>query len=390
MTKKVLSLLLVAVLSIGLLPSLFSPVLSAAPSSIDEAKDMIKEYQEKYKLLEAELKKLEAQKDSYVEQKQLLEQQIGELESEISAYDQVIADLDAEIAALDARCASAQAEYDKNIDKFRAQARASYESGTTTYLEVLLGAGSFSEFLLRLDYVKQVALYERELLDKIMASMASIREAQAEIEVRKVEAKEARNVLKARKSEVDAKSSQISAIIKTITSNEALLEKQQDMAHKQEEELNDWIEKELAGADSDVKYDDSKWIWPVAKASYNYVSSGYGWRTLRGKRQYHYGIDIAAPKGTPIYASKSGKVKSAKWVTTGGGWQVCIDHGGTYYTYYNHMNSRPIVKAGQMVSQGQVIGYVGTTGNSTGYHLDFRIYYQGKAVNPANYIKNPY
>ncbi|MBO5222088.1 MAG: peptidoglycan DD-metalloendopeptidase family protein [Clostridia bacterium] len=391
MKKSVLSLLFVLALLLSFVPSLLPQTADAATaSSVQDAKDKIAEAQEKQKELQKQLDALANKKEAYMDQKEIIEQQVGELAEEISVYDQLISALDGEIALSEAKIAAAQKNYNDNIEKFKAQARATYENGQTSYLEVLLGAESFSDFLLSLDYVKQVSLYERKLLDTITESIRVEREEMAVVSEKRAQVDGARAAAQERKSEVDKKNSELSKVISSLNSNAAALEAAKKEAHKKEEELNEWIEKELAGENSSVDYQEGEWIWPVARASYNYMSSGYGWRTLNGRREFHYAIDIAAPRGTPVLATKAGVIKSAKWVTTGGGWQVVIDHGGTYYSYYNHLNKKPIVTAGQRVSQGEVVGYVGDSGYAFGTHLDFKIYYNAKVQNPANYVKNPY
>lgn len=392
MKKRILSLVLVLVLCLALVPAVLPSGQTAAAesSAITDAREKLEQAKKKQQQLQSQLDELKGDKDSYMEQKQLLDQQIAELEEEVSLYDGLIAALDSEIAASEAVIEKARAQYAKNIESFRAQARATYENGPTTYLEVLLGSKSFSDFLLGLEYVKQVSIYERDLLDKITESIRVEEEEMARIEANRAEMSAVRAAVQATLDEVDRKRATVQALLDDLKKDEERYKDALDAAHKQEEELNEWIEKELAGENSDVEYVEGEWIWPVAKARYNYLSSPWGWRTLKGKREFHYAIDIAAPRGTPVLASKSGVVKSAKWVTTGGGYQCCIDHGGTYYTYYNHLNSKPIVSAGQYVTQGQVIGYVGDSGYAFGTHLDFKIYYDGKAVNPAKYVSNPY
>jgi len=125
------------------------------------------------------------------------------------------------------------------------------------------------------------------------------------------------------------------------------------------------------------------WIVPC---SYIYISSPFGEREAptAGASSYHQGIDLAAPEGTPIMAVRSGTVTAARYGSSGG-YQVVINHGDGYSSAYLHM-THYIVGAGQKVTQGQVIGYVGSTGISTGNHLHLEILYNGKRVNPAAYI----
>ena len=125
------------------------------------------------------------------------------------------------------------------------------------------------------------------------------------------------------------------------------------------------------------------WIVPC---SYVYISSPFGEREAptAGASTYHQGIALAAPAGTPIRAVRSGTVTAARYGSSGG-YQVVINHGDGFSSAYLHM-THYIVGAGQKVTQGQVIGYVGSTGISTGNHLHLEILYNGKRVNPAAYI----
>lgn len=115
----------------------------------------------------------------------------------------------------------------------------------------------------------------------------------------------------------------------------------------------------------------AKWGMPC---KYTYVSSRFGEREdpIYGGEDYHRGIDLAAPKWTPIYAVQAGTVVYADWDDTGGGNYVSVDHGDGYKTQYMHMESIS-VKEGQRVKKGQCLGYVGKTGNTTGYHLHFAV-----------------
>lgn len=392
MKRKFLALFLVLTLFVSLVPGFFSkPAAAAVASSVSDARDKIAQSQERQQKLQTQLNAAKEKKESYLEQKEIIEQQVGELADEIAVYDSLIADLDGKISTLEAEIDSAQATYNANIEKYKVRARATYEQGETTYLDILLGSGSFSDFLLRLDYVKQDSLYSKKLLGTISDSIQIIKENKAEVEINRSELTTARDEVSERKAEVDKKNSEITRLVNAAKSSEnalkAALEKEMDL----EDDLNEWMQKQSSGsAGSDIVYQPGEWMWPVAKASYNYVSSGYGYRTLNGKRKFHYAIDIAAPRGTNIYASKAGRVSYSGWATGGCGWTVKIDHGGGYETWYLHMNSRPIVSVGQQVKQGQVIGYVGMTGGtSTGYHLDIRFYVNNKAQNPLNYLVKP-
>ncbi len=136
----------------------------------------------------------------------------------------------------------------------------------------------------------------------------------------------------------------------------------------------------------DLPVGDEEWSCPC---TYYCISSPFGWRVhpISGKIKFHSGVDLSAPEMEPIYAARSGNVRFADWESTGGN-QVYIDHGDGYESRYLHMH-HSIVHQGDSIRQGQVIGYVGSTGNSTGPHLHLTLRYQGKLVNPADYIYLP-
>ncbi|HXD02170.1 MAG TPA: M23 family metallopeptidase [Novosphingobium sp.] len=118
------------------------------------------------------------------------------------------------------------------------------------------------------------------------------------------------------------------------------------------------------------------------------LTSDYGmrWHPVLGGRRQHKGVDLAAPIGTPIHAAADGMVERADWFS-GYGLYVAIEHGGEIETRYGHM-SRLNVAAGQMVHKGDIIGYVGTTGRSTGPHLHYEVRVAGEAVNPMPYLQS--
>jgi murein DD-endopeptidase MepM/ murein hydrolase activator NlpD len=122
--------------------------------------------------------------------------------------------------------------------------------------------------------------------------------------------------------------------------------------------------------------------WPVEGR----ISSPFGRRIspISGRAEFHRGMDIASPEGTPILASAEGIVSYSGW-NSGGGNVVVIEHGHGFSTYYAH-NSSNAVETGQLVKRGDIIGYVGSTGNTTGSHLHYEIWREDRPVNPRKYI----
>ena len=128
-------------------------------------------------------------------------------------------------------------------------------------------------------------------------------------------------------------------------------------------------------------------IQPISNKQLRRLSSGYGWRTdpILKVRSFHEGIDFSAPRGTPIYATGDGVVKYTRNDLNGYGLYMVIDHGYGYRTLYGHMSTYN-ARAGQNVKRGEIIGYVGNSGKSTGPHLHYEVHKNGQHVNPVNYF----
>lgn len=130
-------------------------------------------------------------------------------------------------------------------------------------------------------------------------------------------------------------------------------------------------------------------IQPVANKDLKRMASGYGYRIdpIYKTRKFHAGMDFSAPTGTPIYSTGDGKVTRADSRSSGYGRHVRIDHGYGYLTLYGHM-SKILVRPGQTIKRGEIIGYVGNTGKSVGPHLHYEVHKNGKPVNPVNFYFN--
>ena len=156
-----------------------------------------------------------------------------------------------------------------------------------------------------------------------------------------------------------------------------------DEAVKKEAEVEEKLEQLQTDIEEAKDLENQRWIVPIR---FQNVSSPYGTRThpVSGETLFHSGIDLAAPSGTPIVASRSGTVTKAEHQDQAGNF-VTIDHLDGYGSSYLHM-SKYIVEVGQFVFAGQVIGYCGDTGVTTGAHLHFEVYHNDKTVNPAKFV----
>lgn len=193
-----------------------------------------------------------------------------------------------------------------------------------------------------------------------------------------------KEALEESKKELEELLAQNQALLDQMASHKTEIQQILDETLKQKAEIESKIEELKAVYDELDDWQSKQWLMPI---KYTYVASEFGYRVhpVYGEGKFHYGVDLAAPKNTPIVASRSGRVYVTAYEEEGAGYYVNIDHDDGFVTRYLHM-TKYIVTEGQYVIAGQVIGYCGDTGTATGYHLHFGVYYNGVAVDPAKYI----
>ena len=444
--KKLVSILAGVMAAIMLLTLIFSilPMRAAAASS-SEIRKQINALQENRKDIKNQISDLQTQYQQtsddiadIVARKNVIDQEIGLLHTEIinineqiSAYSVLIADQQEELD-------KAQDRYDELNADCKTRIQAMEEEGTVSYWEVLFKAKDFSDLLDRLNMVEEIASSDTRRLQELSDAAQRVETAQQELAAEKGELEGTRTELDNAQNELDVKRQEADdLIVQLIAKGEELKQQQIDLeeedealldeiARKEQEyneaKLEEWLAymatyvppttvapsipisgpdgsnsgtnngstdsgsssggNSSSGGSSNVTVG-SSWLVPC---SYRMVSSPFGFREspTTGASKYHQGVDLAAPAGTPIIASRGGTVTVAGY-SNSAGYYVTINHGDGFSSIYMHMTNY-VVSAGQSVSQGQLIGYVGSTGLSTGPHLHFGISYAGTYVNPLAYI----
>ena len=400
----VLALCLSLVLFFNLIGESHPVSVSAASSS--QIKEELDELEERNNEIEAELEALRGQLSdnreelsALVKQKNLVDQEIVLLyeqmdiaNAQITACAQLIADKQEELDQAQARLQQLQQE---NLERIRAME----ENGELSYWSVLSGASSFMEMLDRWEMAQEIAEADKkclEELDRAAAEVAEAREAlakdQAQLQTKRDLMDAVELVLAQKRAETDALLIEMKAkgdeYESMIEESEQMQEDlMQEIANKKEE-YQDAKDREQASSPviggTTTTVGGIKWTVPC---SYWRVSSpfGYRWHPISGKWKMHNGVDLTGPEGTPIVATRSGYVTTAAYQAGGAGNYVSLSHGDGFGSIYMHM-THFVVSYGQYVEAGQVIGYMGTTGGSTGVHLHFGISYNGVYVNPAEYI----
>ena len=404
----ILALIMVLGLVAGVLPS----YVSAASSSV--LKDQLNDLEDQKAEIDAQIAELEDklsenldemtsvvnQKNLIDQEVSLLHQQVMTINEQISAYGVLIADKQDELVEAEAKLAELN---EKNKERIRAME----ENGELSYWSVLFEANSFSDLLDRLNMIEEIASSDQRRLQEMSEAAKVVADAKAELETEKTALEDTKTQLDAtqvqleeKRAEADklltelvAKGAEFETLMEQSEANQADLMEQ--IANKEAEideaEYQEWLATSIptppsysGGPGVGNTVGDATWLVPINYSAYT-SPFGYRWHPISGIWKMHYGVDLAAPTGTPIYATRSGVVSVASYQEGGAGWYVQLDHLDGYKSIYMHM-THFIVSSGEYVSAGQVIGYCGSTGGSTGPHLHFGISYNGTYVNPAEYI----
>ncbi|MDO4990951.1 MAG: peptidoglycan DD-metalloendopeptidase family protein [Eubacteriales bacterium] len=364
---------------------------------------------------QAVVDQLEAEQADVLEQKRALDernlytyQQIQINNEEIALYDEMIAEKEEELLG-------AQKLEQDQLERYRARVRAMEENGTLNYLAMILKANNLGELLSAIDDIGEIMLSDRKLEDAYIQARENTEEVKAEYEEYRAEVNGKQDALRREKVKLEAELEEAGQLLLSIQEDLENHQAEYDAIIAEEERTEAAINKLVAqleaeraeaarkaaeeaaaraaaqggggggGSSGGTAYAGAtgSFVFPVA--SYVYISSRFGQRVhpITGELKNHNGMDIASNMGTTVYAADGGKVVLAEWY---GGYGNCImiDHGNGYKTLYGHLSAIG-VSEGQNVSQGAVIGAVGSTGNSTGPHLHFEVYANDSRIDPEQF-----
>lgn len=392
---RVIALVLLTVMLLPLSSFLtVEPVEAYAYSDDEKVKEYnkrIEELQQKMKEAKAALAATGANINSQEEIIEELEELQVIISEQITIYEVLLTEWDAEILRLEETIAQQEAAIEESFAHFCDRVSASYEQGSATYLELLLGAENLAEFISKWDYVSALLEYDRKVME-------GYREAKTELEMQKLDLEAAREekagvlvLLEEQKAELAASEEDAILYLNTLrqqyADQEDTFQQYDEEADEINKELEEYLE-ELAKK-NETQYSGEGMIWPLP--GFPRISSHFGPRTYmyKGKKisDNHRGIDIAGAgcHGANIVAVASGTVVTSTHHSSYGNY-VIIDHGGGIFTLYAHA-SKLLVSKGDVVKQGDVVALVGSTGQSTASHLHFEVRVDGKAVDP---IENGY
>lgn len=396
-------------------------------AEIDELQSQSDQLAEEREALEGQIEENRGKTLTIVEQKAQVDQEIEltrkevqNVNDQIHSYNMLIAEKQAELDDL-------KGEQDDLLSSYQKRMRAMQERGEVSYFEVMLQAKSFADMLNCRVMIEEVARADQRMMDdirdmaaQVMAAKDALAEEKVKIELKKAELAETESLLEEKRAESDALLIELNANKQKLLEECEKYEKEEaalsDMiadleAEKTEILYQQWLEEQKrleqerleqeqqnqqnnnnnsgssgnsGNSSSTPPSTGESFCFPMQYATMLTSSYGYRVHPITGNYSFHNGVDLAAGQGTPIYATKSGVVSTATY-NYAYGYYVVINHLDGYSSLYGHM-THYIVSEGQYVERGQTIGYVGSTGYSTGPHLHFTIYYNGNTVNPMNYI----
>ena len=378
-----------AVMISGVMPGLTgTDVLAVSQSQIDaleEQRDALRAEREEMQAgideLESQQADVLAQKAALDAQNEVYRQEIELVEEQVSIYTQLVEDKAREVE-------QATADENEQLATYRRHVRAMEENGRFTYLSILFGSSSLGELMSNLDMIGEIMEADQRSYDQYVAAREKSEQIQAEYETLLDELDVRQAELESERAELEA---QIEEATQLIVDLEAQLETDR-AAYEEQLAKEEALESEIQNMIAELERQEAAnsitstgtYIWPLPGYS---PGSAYGWRIhpIWGDMRFHAGEDIGAPSGTPILAADSGIATVIPDNGNGYGNYVIINHGGGRTTLYAHMSGFA-VSNGASVTQGQTIGYVGSTGNSTGPHLHFEVRVNGATTDPKSYF----
>ena len=400
---------------------LMLPVRTLA-TTIDEVQNRQEELKQENEDLQAKIDALKEDEEAALAYQEELTGKIDENEEKIDQARATIEEMNGKIEELEARLSLSEEKYQGTIDAFKERLKALYVSGGSSLgtLEILLDSESLSEFFTRQELVEVMAQRDQSMLDQLDAYMEETQGDREELVAAQQEVADSKKAIEAAQDELEVLYEENDLLVASLEGQQAQAQEQIAANEAEDAELQAQLEALIAernrqeeekrqqalqnqqaqngGSDGGEGATQPSGgtgvepvtpglqsgfspIWPLPGVGVGSITGHFGDMYFNGP---HNGLDIGAGYGTPIVAAQAGEVISAQYHWSWGN-NVLIWHNETFSTRYAHMSSIA-VSAGQYVEQGQIIGYVGSTGESFGNHLHFEVYYGGSRVDPDPYL----
>lgn len=388
-------------LSVSVYPATAATSMSSLQNKLDKLSQSIEQHKKELSNAKKKEQAAKALESELKEKVTVVQSQISVLKGQIAEVQNSIGLKEQEIAAKEQQITEKEAEIADQWGDFKQHMAAMQELRDGGSVAMLSAVNDLYELLTFNEVMQDISIKDTEILNNMKNAKEALESDKLTLEAQRSELQSKKADLDAQNSQMRAKQSELNSSVAAaqMSAAEAQQAQKDAQAAIESDEMNyEAVKKQIqkmiaAAAASKPTLSFTGFICPLK--SYSRISSEYGWRKnpVTGVNKLHAGTDFAAPGGTPIYAAASGYVQVAGWSSGGYGNYVIIYHGkmsdgNQYSTLYGHMRS-VATSAGKYVQQGEIIGYVGSTGNSTGNHLHLEVWKGGSkanAVNPRGYI----
>lgn len=356
-------------------------------ADIKKLEDKIAANDKKISDANKQLSTLSGNIENYLQIVEQIELKISNLKSNISDTQELISKYELLINQTETKIYEREQSIATKYKDFLEIICRSYEDGTKGYLEILFDSEGLLDFLTRIDHLGSIITYEQKVLAELEAEIVELNRMKSTLVDAKTQTQQLGSYQAESEKELQKSLDEAEAQLAKLKKDQKALEKVQKEALALEKQLDKDLEELIKKyQEQQIADANKKLLWPVDPVNKR-ISSPYGKRIIYGEKDFHQGIDIVGPgsgdiAGDKIYAADDGTVIVSKYNSSYGNY-VIIDHGGKISTCYAHMSSRA-VSVGAKVKRGQVIGYVGKTGSSTGYHLHFEVRVNGEKTDPLH------
>ncbi|MCA0384636.1 MAG: peptidoglycan DD-metalloendopeptidase family protein [Firmicutes bacterium] len=355
--------------------------LSFANDELKKKERELNELNEKIKALDASIEQNKNLQSTTNVKIKNVQTSIRALEAEVDRLTGEIADTEQAIVEKTEELKQAELKIAEKNDLLNDRLRVMYKTGSIGYLEVLFGAEDFTDLLSRIDMIQMIVVHDQNLIQFLKEQRDLIEAKKLELEAIRVELSTLMDSKLSKQDELSVALNNLISYKTDLRNDEAAMNEMEDELLEQADQLTEYIRNlELAAT-----YVGGEMMWPVP--GHYSISSLFGNRLHPISKEYkmHTGIDVEAPRKTPIVAAQTGTVVFANWFA-GYGKAIIMDHGGGYTTLYAHLDVID-VEVGKVYKKGETIALSGNTGYSTGPHLHFEVRMNGDYVDPLTYVK---